>query len=87
VRTAAAEALGRVGSAASVLPLMEAGAEGDATLGRVARQAVVAIQARLSGASPGQLSMAGPAGGQLTLADDETGRVSLTEQEPERSRD
>jgi hypothetical protein len=79
---AAAEALGRVGSAAAVLPLKEAAeAPGaDAGLRRAARQAVAEIQSRLSGATPGQLSLADGAAGQLSLADEDAmGRVSFAE--------
>ena len=78
VRAAAAEALGRVGSAAGVLPLKETEArDPDDATRRAARQAVAAIQARLPGASPGQLSLAATEAGALSLAEDETGRLSL----------
>jgi HEAT repeat protein len=79
VRVAAAEALGRVGSAAAVLPLKEIETRypGDAASRRAARQAVAAIQSRLPGASPGQLSLAPADAGALSLAEDETGRLSL----------
>jgi len=78
LRVAAAEALGRVGSAAAVLPLKEIETQyrDDATR-RAARQAVAAIQSRLPGASPGQLSLAPADAGALSLAEDETGRLSL----------
>src|SRR5260221_1894474 len=78
LRVAAAEALGRVGSAAAVLPLKEIETQyrDDATR-RAARQAVAAIQSRLPGASPGQLSLASADAGALSLAEDETGRLSL----------
>ncbi|PYQ41337.1 MAG: hypothetical protein DMF77_16090 [Acidobacteria bacterium] len=78
LRVAAAGALGRVGSAAAVLPLKEIETQyrDDATR-RAARQAVAAIQSRLPGASPGQLSLASADAGALSLAEDETGRLSL----------
>ena len=78
LRVAVAGALGRVGTAAAVLPLREIS---DRLLpgetGRAARQAIAEIQARLQGASPGQLSLAGTEAGQLSLADDPAGRLSL----------
>ena len=78
LRVAAAEALGRVGSAAGVLPLKEIEArDPDDATRRAARQAVAAIQARLPGASPGQLSLAASEAGGLSLAEDQTGRLSL----------
>lgn len=77
VRVAAAEALGRVGSSGAVLPLKDAAEEGGA-LRRAARQAVAEIQSRLTGASPGQLSLTESDGGRLSLADvDPKGQVSL----------
>jgi HEAT repeat protein len=76
---AAANALGRVGSAAAVLPLQEATERFrlDLELRRATRQAIAEIQSRLSGASPGQLSMAGAEAGQLSLAETEAGQLSL----------
>jgi HEAT repeat protein len=75
---AAARALGRVGTAAAVAPLKEAeGRARDADFGRAARQAVAEIQARLPGASPGQLSIAAGEIGTLSLVEDERGRLSL----------
>ena len=78
LRVAAATGLGRVGSAAAVLPLkeIETRYRDDATQ-RAARQAVAAIQSRLPGASPGQLSLADAEAGALSLTEDETGRLSL----------
>jgi hypothetical protein len=76
VRLAAATALGRVGTAAAVGPLREA-EEGDAEMRRTARQAIAEIQSRLTGAGPGQLSLAGGESGQLSLASEERGRLSL----------
>jgi HEAT repeat protein len=80
VRVAAASALGRVGSSGAVLPLKEIETRyGDDATRRAARQAVAAIQSRLPGASPGQLSLAAADAGALSLAEDETGRLSLDE--------
>ncbi len=83
IQVAAAIALGRVGSAAAVLPLKEAAERSwlDGELRRAARQAIAEIQSRLPGASPGQLSLAGTEVGQLSLAQAEAGQLSLaTEQ-------
>jgi hypothetical protein len=79
LRVAAAHALGHVGSAAAVLPLQEAAERSslDLALRRAAHQAIAEIQSRLSGASPGQLSLASPETGQLSLASDEAGQLSL----------
>jgi HEAT repeat protein len=83
LRVAAARALGRVGSAAAVVPLKEAEAQArEADFSRAARQAVAEIQARLPGASPGQLSLASGAAGMLSLAEDERGRLSLKDAPP-----
>lgn len=79
VRVAAANALARAGSAAAVLPL-KAAAERlplDRELRRAARQAIVQIQSRVQGGSPGQLSMAEAEGGELSLADETSGQLSL----------
>jgi HEAT repeat protein len=82
LRVAAAEALGRSGSTAAVLPLKQAADRyPEAAFRRAARQAIAEIQARLPGASPGQLSLAAPESGQLSLADAEAGRLSLAEGE------
>jgi HEAT repeat protein len=79
LRVAAASALGRVGSAAAVLPLKEAAERSwlDLELRRATQQAIAEIHSRLSGASPGQLSLAGAGAGQLSLAQDGTGQLSL----------
>jgi hypothetical protein len=68
VRAAAATALGRVGTVEAVLPLQDAIARGHPMVLRAAREAVAAIQSRLRGAAPGQLSVSGEEGGQLSLA-------------------
>jgi len=80
LRVAAAEALASIGSADAVLALQEA-AEWDLRdkeLARAARQAIVAIQERLVGASPGQLSMSVDHEGQLSLSAPQAGSVSLS---------
>ena len=81
LRVAAAEALGRVGSTVAVLPLKEADERSrlDRKLHRATRQAIAEIQARVQGASPGQLSLAGAEAGQLSLAQGEAGQLSLAE--------
>jgi hypothetical protein len=69
LRLAAAEALGRLGTAAAV-PHLHATVDEhllDLGLRSAARQAIAAIQERLTGASPGQVA----------LAEDEAGHVSL----------
>lgn len=80
-RVAAAEALGRVGTPLAVVPLREASSSHllDGNLRRAARQAIAEIQSRVSGASPGQLSLAGDQSGQLSLAEEDhrRGQVSL----------
>jgi hypothetical protein len=79
VGVAVATALGQVGTAAAVLPLKEvAESAREAPLRKAAREAIAAIQSRLGGASPGQLSLADGEAGQLSLADDDPrGRVSM----------
>ncbi len=80
LRVAAANALGRIGSPAAVLPLQEAAkrfALRDPELSRAAHQAIAEIQSRVSGASPGQLSLAGGEAGQLSLTEAEAGQLSI----------
>jgi hypothetical protein len=80
VSIAAARALGRAGTVAAVPALREtttAAVRGE--LRSAARQAIAEIQARLTGAEPGQLSLAGGEAGALSLADGEPGRLSLAE--------
>lgn len=82
VRVAAAEALGRVGTPLAVVPLREASAANllNAELRRATRQAIAEIQSRVSGASPGQLSLAGDQAGQVSLVEEDThGQVSLAQ--------
>ena len=78
LREAATAALGRVGTAAAVQPLQEAAERFwlDPSFRQAARQSIGEIQARLEGASPGQLSLAGAEEGQLSLAT-EAGQLSL----------
>jgi hypothetical protein len=87
VALAAARTLGRVGTVAAVAALLEA-AERGGEMRRAARQAVAEIQARLTGAEPGQLSLSAGAAGALSLADGERGSLSLAEgEEPGDSRE
>jgi HEAT repeat protein len=85
VRLAVAHALGAVGSARAVPVLHELQAQGGPVL-RAAREAVVAVQARLSGASPGQLALASGADGRVAVAEHD-GRVSLDGAPAARSED
>jgi HEAT repeat protein len=82
VRVAAAAALGQTGSASAVPALrrIEGGASDE--LRRAARQAVAEIQARMTGASPGQLSLTDGEAGQLSLTREEAGRISLPDHDP-----
>jgi len=80
VSVAAAQALGRAGTIAAVVPLREA-AERGGGLRSAARQAIAQIQSRLAGAEPGQLSLAGGEAGALSLADGEPGRLTLADEE------
>jgi HEAT repeat protein len=79
VRVAAAQALGRIGTVAAVLPLKQA-AERFGDLQGASRQAVAQIQSRAVGATPGQISLSGGGGqGQVSLAEGAGGHVSLPE--------
>ena len=78
IAVAAARALGRAGTVASVVTLREAGERRGALRG-AARQAIADIQSRLAGAEPGQLSLATGAAGALSLADGEPGSLDLVE--------
>jgi hypothetical protein len=75
---AAAETLGRGGTVAAVLPLEEAAERGGRDVRGTARQAIAEIQSRVSGASPGQLSIADGATGALSMVEDERGKISLS---------
>jgi hypothetical protein len=82
VRNAAAEALGLVGTAAAVVPL-HAAADAhllDLSLRSATRQAIAAIQARLTGAAPGQVSLAEGEGGRITLShESDPGRLTIAD--------
>ena len=73
---AATRGLERVGTAQAVPPLRDVEARGG-DFARAARMAIGAIKSRLSGASPGQVSLAGGDAGQLSVVDAADGRVSL----------
>jgi hypothetical protein len=76
LRISAARALGAVGSARAVPYLAELINFDSADLRRAGREAVAAIQSRLQGATPGQLSLGTVDSGQVSLADDVEGRLS-----------
>jgi hypothetical protein len=84
VRLAAAQALGSVGTAAAVLPLQQAAELHRGELRAVARRAVGAIQERLRGAAPGQVTLTHGGEGHVSLADGAAGQVSLPD--PQRRR-
>jgi HEAT repeat protein len=75
VAAAAAAALASCGGVASVPELKAAEARGG-DIRRAAREAIAAIQSRLTGASPGQVSLAS-GGGEVSVVDSADGRVSL----------
>jgi HEAT repeats len=79
VSTAAASALGRIGTAAAVAALRDAEARGR-PLGPAARAAIAAIRSRLTGATPGQVSLAGGDAGQLSVVESADGRVTLADE-------
>jgi hypothetical protein len=80
VAEAAARALGKAGTAAAVAPLRaKASSLLPNPLRAAARQAIAEIQARLTGAAPGQLSLAAGEAGALSLAAGEAGELSLAE--------
>jgi hypothetical protein len=73
---AAARALGRCGGVAVIPDLARAeGRRG--SICRAAREAIAAIQSRLTGASPGQVALADGDAGELSVVDATDGRVSL----------
>lgn len=80
VRVASAQALG-CSASVSAVPALRAAGEGDdeREVRRAARQAIAEIQSRLSGAEPGQLSLAAGAAGELSLAEGEAGSLSLAD--------
>lgn len=79
VASAAARALGSFATAAAVPALRDAEKRGG-EVGRAARTAVAEIQSRLTGASPGQVSLAG-GGGQVSVVDAAAGRVAIDRRE------
>jgi HEAT repeat protein len=83
LRLAAAESLGAVGSVMAVGPLHTASAAHplDLRLRRVVAASIAAIQARASGAAPGQLSLTDADAGELALTADDGGQVSLVDPE------
>ncbi len=84
VRLAVVGALGDVATVTAVAPLHAAmSSTSDRELRRALPRAVAAIQARISGAEPGQLSLASAAeAGQVTLVvDDGQGQLSLSEEQ------
>jgi len=85
LRIAAAQALGRVGSVAAVVPLKDCAANDkrDRELERAVRQAISEIQSRATGASPGQVSLTGSETGQLSIPEGTSGRVSLDDSRDE----
>jgi HEAT repeat protein len=76
LRLAAVRALGQLGSANAVPSLADLASAGSPDLRRAAREAIATIQARLRGATPGQLSLDPSNAGQIALADDAAGRLS-----------
>ena len=76
LRLAAARALGAVGSVRAVPSLADMDSSDSAALRRAGREAIAAIQSRLQGATPGQLSLGTVESGQVALADDVAGRLS-----------
>jgi hypothetical protein len=80
VRVAAARTLGRVGSASVVRDLLAVAESGPSELRSAARQAIAAIQSRLPGASPGQLSLTGGETGALSVVEDGAGALSVVEE-------
>ncbi len=80
----AAAALGRVGTVEAVAALREEASIWRPELRKAARQAIAEIQARLTGAQAGQLSLAASEAGALSLAQNEPGSLSLAETEPGR---
>jgi hypothetical protein len=82
VAAAAARALARWGTVAAVPALRTAEARG-VEVGPPARTAIAAIQSRVTGATPGQVSLAG-ASGEVSVVDSIDGQVSLEKDEPAR---
>jgi hypothetical protein len=83
VRLAAAGSLAEAGTPAAVVSLKELAEREAGAIRTAARNAVAEIQARLTGASPGQVSLSAGDAGHVSLSDHQGGRVSL---EPDRTR-
>jgi hypothetical protein len=81
VRTGAARVLGRTGTVAAIPELHGLCESGSSDVRSAARQAIAAIQSRLPGASPGQLSLAGGEAGALSISGEEAGQLSLAERQ------
>lgn len=80
---AAVEALAEVGTVAAVAPLRTLADSNllDFNLRRAIARAIAAIQARATGAAPGQLSLADEGDGRLSLpGEDSAGHLSLGEE-------
>ena len=73
---AAAKALGRCGGVGAIPDLARA-EEASGPVRRAAREAIALIQSRLTGATPGQVSLIGGDAGQVSLAPTADGRLSL----------
>jgi HEAT repeat protein len=76
VTAAAARSLGQAGTARAVPALRDAEERGG-DIRRAARETVALIQSRLTGATPGQVSLAGGEAGQVSVVETADGRVSL----------
>jgi HEAT repeat protein len=76
LRLSSARALGAVGSVRAVPSLAELSRSDSAALRGAGREAIAAIQSRVQGATPGQLSLGTVASGQVSLADSVAGRLS-----------
>jgi hypothetical protein len=84
VQDAIVRALGRVGSIATIAHLraMLASGECHSSLVPIVQHAIAAIQARLTNASPGQVSLAEGESGQVSLvSDDRAGAVTISSEE------
>jgi hypothetical protein len=76
IALAAVKALAALGTAGVVLPLQEAAQAHEPAVRDAAREAVLDVQARLTG-SGGEVSLAAGDTGQVSLLDDARGRVSV----------
>jgi hypothetical protein len=88
LQRAITRALGRAGSIAAIAHLraMLASGECHSSLVPIVQHALAAIQARIPGASPGQVSLAEGEAGHVSLtSDDRAGQVSLPATEDDAS--